>query len=454
VNLEAAEWPRRAFGGIERDPDGARYSRSRALAIPSVHTGVGERLAVIASFFLGMGALISMFRLPNPEGDPWAGSDQDPLTRGIWLALYLVMIYLVAPHWREVVDLMKRNIWIPVLMLLVLGSAAWSGDPGLTARRAVAIDLGALYGYYLAVRFSTAEVVRLLRIAIAVALLLSVAFIVFLPSYGIYQDLFRGSTWRGVFLHKNPLGRAAALGVLLALLPAQWYRRRAPVIALSGVALVLLIGSASTTALLAAALPCVIAVVVYAARRLGGQACFALAILASAGVLGTSAFGPGLPIGHLQQATLTALGKDRTLTDRTSVWRAVRPEIAQKPWLGYGVSGFWRGWDGPSAAVWALVPWHPVHSHNGYLDLALDLGLVGLCVFVAGLFVIVRQALRLVRRRSSLTCLWALLFLAFLLVESSAESVLVRPNSIWWILYVFTAAAIAKEAAGAEGHPA
>ena len=75
----------------------------------------------------------------------------------------------------------------------------------------------------------------------------------------------------------------------------------------------------------------------------------------------------------------------------------------------------------------------------------LDLGLIGAVVFSLGLLTMVRQVMSTARHGApSIEILWPLAFIAFLLVESVAESVLVRPNSGYWILYVFTAASAAR----------
>lgn len=410
-----------------------------------------ERALVAIAFFLGSGALISMFRLPDPEGDPWAGSAEDPLTQALWLALYAVMAFFLAPRWRDVLALMRRNAWIPALLIVVLLSTLWSPDPGLTLRRAVAITLGALYGYYLAIRFSMKQVLQLLAFALAGGLLLSVLFIVLLPSYGIYEDIFRGATWRGVFLHKQPLGRAAALGLIVFLALRLHRRHRIVTIGMASLAAFLVIGSASSTALLASALPAAVALAVPLCRRLGGQGSVGLLLVAAALVVGTLVLGRGLTASDLTNGTLSALGKDSTLTERTTVWNELESAVAEKPLLGYGVSGFWRGWEGAgSSEVWRQVAWRPVHAHNGYLDLVLELGFVGLVIFLLGLIVVMRQVLTFGTSGSNLRRLWPLLFLPFLLVESVAESVLVRPNSIYWILYVFTVAAVAQQSQHSE----
>jgi O-antigen ligase len=107
--------------------------------------------------------------------------------------------------------------------------------------------------------------------------------------------------------------------------------------------------------------------------------------------------------------------------------------------LGYGFGAFWGGSDQPGATVWALLPsWDPkpLTAHNGFLELALDLGLVGEMLFVGSLVVNVMLAIGLARRDRTMLGVLAPIFFAFLLLTSLPEGPLVMQNTFLWIVYV------------------
>jgi O-antigen ligase len=77
------------------------------------------------------------------------------------------------------------------------------------------------------------------------------------------------------------------------------------------------------------------------------------------------------------RAVVGAIMPDATFTGRTEIWKFAIDHVAQRPITGYGFATFW-GTDqvvyGMSGATWANTA---AHAHNGYLDLALTIGIPG-----------------------------------------------------------------------------
>jgi O-antigen ligase len=71
------------------------------------------------------------------------------------------------------------------------------------------------------------------------------------------------------------------------------------------------------------------------------------------------------------------VGRDSTLTGRTALWDELVP-LAVNPWTGAGYGSFWLG--ERLEAIWRINWWHPLQAHNGYIEIFLDLGWVGLAL--------------------------------------------------------------------------
>jgi O-antigen ligase len=81
---------------------------------------------------------------------------------------------------------------------------------------------------------------------------------------------------------------------------------------------------------------------------------------------------------------IEAMGRDSTLTGRTEIWK-VALGFAQNPWIGAGYDSFWLGsrLDGVARALHVSVL---NQSHNGYIEVYLSLGWIGVAL-LAGLIV-------------------------------------------------------------------
>lgn len=72
-----------------------------------------------------------------------------------------------------------------------------------------------------------------------------------------------------------------------------------------------------------------------------------------------------------------AVGRDPTLTDRTFIWKLLL-SMNTNPLIGTGYEGFWMG----SRLEWFSQKYgaNLNEAHNGYLEVYLNLGLIGLCL--------------------------------------------------------------------------
>lgn len=378
-----------------------------------------------------MGALLPLWR--EVSGNPIDPYEGDTLTRFLLLLGYAVVLVLLLREpaflWRGLIK--GGPIWL--LLLWAFLSIAWSTTPELTFRKTVAVLLTSLYGVYLAFRFTPESFLRLLGTTLLLILSLSLAFVFLLPEWGVMGYPHEGA-WRGIFVHKNTLGRFAALSVLvfLALIMAPGRKR---MMWLTGLFLstVILVGAHSATSLVLAAAIVLVALGLWITSPY--QRLWPVLLLLGI-VLGG---GWGMILSMNYEVFLEALGKDATLTGRIPLWLTLIPFIQERTWTGYGFGGFWLGWEGPSAYVWSLVGWNPPHAHNGYLDVWLDLGLVGLLL---GLWLLLRLILASVQRYVaegfSSRALFQVGVVTFLIIYNFAESNFLRANNLYWLLLVWS----------------
>lgn len=142
---------------------------------------------------------------------------------------------------------------------------------------------------------------------------------------------------------------------------------------------------------------------------------------------------------------LDLLGRDSTLTDRTGLWAAIFT-IGFNPILGAGYESFWLG---PRLEkLWSIYWWRPTQAHNGYIELYINLGMVGIALLIAVLGRGYSQAISAVRRRE----IWGGLVLACIVVAvpyNFTEATFRMQNLPWiFLLLTVSAAPVLKESGG------
>ena len=169
----------------------------------------------------------AIFPLLRKEAEVEVDATQgDPTTQIILGVIYLVACLLLV--YRRQLKLLLKDPYLVAVVGLCVMSAAWSVDPAVTMRRSAAFVGTTLFGVYLASRFTFSQQLKILAGTLGFAALLSIAFAVAAPRYGIMVGEHAGD-WRGIYDHKNILGLMMVLSAMSFLLVAISNRKRAMV---------------------------------------------------------------------------------------------------------------------------------------------------------------------------------------------------------------------------------
>ena len=329
------------------------------------------------------------------------------------VSAYIPMVFFLLMRFDRSARLILPQLWLSAFLLWVLASAAWSVDPLVTIKRAVVVCVASLFGIYFGNQFTRREQVTIVALALGITAVSTVLCGVLLPQHAIAADATSGGAWKGVFEHKNALGKFMVL--MCACCMWLWSSKQAKrpiLLALFIVGTALLLLSRSATSILTLILLLLLFPLFSVARRLPS------AFLPAA--LAISVCFPAIAVFLVNNntATLGLLVRDPTLTGRIPMWSIAFKSISMRPWLGYGFEAFWNGLQGPSAAIWEAVGWHPNQAHNGFLQIWLDLGLIGVILFCLVLYSACSRAILEFRQDTRHESLWPLLVLScFLLLN-------------------------------------
>lgn len=103
--------------------------------------------------------------------------------------------------------------------------------------------------------------------------------------------------------------------------------------------------------------------------------------------------------------------------------------------LGYGYAAFWSTHGGLADYTELFLGFRPFYAHDGFLDLALDVGLVGVLLFLAALAIgFVRASAAAVRIRHAVS-VWPLVIMATFVAANVAESSIAQYNQLYWVVF-------------------
>jgi exopolysaccharide production protein ExoQ len=280
------------------------------------------------------------------------------LVGAVWIALF-----------ARIDRVLAGRAMLLLLMATVYSSAVYSENAGLTIKRAIILTAGMLL---LAAVIECCDdprqaMLRFVTLVSGAAAWVSIIASKVLPAASWSIEERPGLA--GVTGHPNQLGTIMAIGLIMAAglqsrTLGQWCLHR---LAQAGCVIGLLMSQSMTS--LAFALVGIVAYVVLRASP-GRRTALALVVIPVAmalAVVGTK---------QLKQAGLSAAGRDATLSGRTELWAVVWQQVYERPLLGSGYGAFWREGRGREL----VHTWNPRQSHQAYVDLMLDLGVVGLAL--------------------------------------------------------------------------
>ena len=363
--------------------------------------GEGFSAAVWIPFFwmlfAGSRFASQWWNLAPPESISIEGyGEGSPIDRIVFLVLISAGLWVLFRRRLDLTGLVSQNPWLFLFFLFAATSLVWSDDPGLSFKRLVKGVGNLVMALVLLTERRPYEALgAVLRRLAYVLIPLSVLFIRYYPELGRGYHMGK-AMYTGVAFQKNTLGLLCMLIAMyfawLLLLPRRTfpresYRPHALTLCLVLPMLFYLIYVARSATAQALALTVVglflIARIPHFVRRPNQF----LACVAVFGILYLAldyAF-------SLQENLIRMLGRDPDLTDRRPLWDMLLAMVPNQ-WLGAGYETFWSG--ERMRQIWESLGISVVQAHNGYIDLYLSLGLIGVAILGAAIATGVLQVQR------------------------------------------------------------
>lgn len=361
---------------------------------------------------------------------------------GFYSIIFCIIVsrlrYTLRNYIRVLADIFVKAPFFSLFLLLATLSVFWSNDISLTLKTVLVLLEVTVFAIYFGKQYSWTELYRFWR---WVNIILSIICIF----YAVKENQ---SDWHGVLGHKNQfsffMAQTAVLWLMHAFYAPKQRRRSLAFVVISFIGLIN--GNSGASKVLTVVLLSLWGYFGFV-KKLKVQWAFVSVILFMIVSICVSI----VVTENLKFIVVDTLNKDMTLTGRTDFWPLIVDRINQRPILGYGLSGFWQPWRGAGdpggGIIVAKTQFQPAHSHNGFLDLGLELGWLGVALFACSFFNNVAKSVVYLGKTHLPEAGLPLLLLTYTLMTNLTETGLVGITSIWF-WYVVTTVRLTLDTSG------
>jgi exopolysaccharide production protein ExoQ len=358
----------------------------------------------------------------------------------LWFFLVLVMIYSLMRN-NQITDYLlawRRNWFIVLFLLLAFVSVFWSVNPIVTMFRFWEVALATLIGVYIGTRYHPIQLMEFLFWFGAILLIVSVAMVFAAPKAGtMYWPPFDGA-WRGLFWHRNHLGSITALLSVVflgrAFLASEQKNGRGILdLFFYLLSLVVLFFTKSATGYILLISLNFLVICVWLWLKVYPR----LRVWHYSSILGVFSLGLLLILSNLD-VVFGLFHRNTTLTGRVGLWNYLLNDIVpQRLWWGHGFGAVWT-LDAFREDVRQHVGWasDPLIADNGFLDILLHVGVVGLVIFVIILIILVVQSIRYAISNKRLPDFFPMLLVCYVLIANIPFSLIAETEVFIWLLMI------------------
>ncbi len=352
----------------------------------------------------------------------------------ILLFMWLIQRYIQSP--RVMFKALLRSSMPLIFVCWMIASASWTLDPTASFNRSLRIFIIVLFAIYIIERYDHDSLIKMLTIISAIAIVTSIASVIVIPNYAYSGLVGYESAWRGATMHKNSLGALMTVVFLFgyySLFTKRKIQSLSVFVILGSLALIVM--SQSATSVLVIILTCALIVGAGIINSFHIQSEKIFILIMFVGLIIINYF-----IFTQIDGLFLLLGRDASFTGRADVWNSVSDLISQRPMLGHGY-GFWAIESLHRDDVWAEVGWAAPTAHNTFLDIRLQLGLVGVAIAACLFAIMLCRSVRLIMLNVPPAALiWPLIFFTTLL-RGFSETYLVDMGGtgLFWCTLAFAA---------------
>lgn len=336
----------------------------------------------------------------------------------------LLSLVVISKKRRIIFRIFEKNILVFLIISFCFMSTIYSKNSQMTINQSIAILLLSLGTLNLCILYNEENILRIICFYICLSIISSV--ILFIISPNSTMTIAHGETlgFKGVFGHKNVLGRTMLIGSIII---DYYYRRfdKSMYKYVKYACYIMAVMSKSATVIIL-----LITYICYKyCKKLFRYNIYKtinfLVIILFIVLVSFNEYFIGSSIESIFYKTT---GKTLQFTGRIPIWNFMIRSWKLRPITGYGYGGFWEDNQFIHDMLLTTQTSIPIMgSHNGYFDLLVSMGLVG--------FILVSLILIKIYRENFYKNDYSTCIISMILICNLFDNVLLS-NSLFWLLIV------------------
>ena len=367
------------------------------------------------------------------------------IDRSVLSILIVLTLFILSRRNLEWSYIIRDNRCLIILYLYLGFSILWSDFPYVSMKRWFRLfGIIPMALLVMSERSPLLSLESVFRRCAYVLIPISLLLIKYFPYFGVEYAPWSGEKmWVGVTTQKNNLGMLCGLSAFLIIWTfyREWragtlFKNKSQAFADGLVLLIALYllkgysGNYSATAIGFLIVGIASLLFLYRMKNYSRQMAHLIVIIVALGLLCLTTVDSMVPF------VTSIFNRNPSFTGRTDIWNAVLDVASRKPLFGVGYGGYWGLQD---EEIFSTVGVREAHS--GYLDVYLEVGIVGVILLLAFLMAHFRRALRELNHAYDWG-LFGICVLMMTLAHNFTESNFLRTSSYFWNVTVFLTIAL------------
>jgi O-antigen ligase len=349
-----------------------------------------------------------------------------------WIFLLSISVFVWRKLYKNRIKTLNLHIYLLIAYIsLEVLSAVWSAVPLISLRRSIQQTI-ILFCILTPFLLGIDKNQILFKVCAILAFIVLIN-IVLIPLFGIPSFGYNGT-----FPQKNLLGQISTIAFFLCVYAAIQTigKNRVFFIFSAALAILLVVISRSKTSLALLMIVPFISYVFITIAHVKNPLTRSVLILINITVI-FSIISASILVPFDIYDISNLLFHDRTFTGRTRIWEFAGYYINQAPIIGYGYGSFW-GIGSATKAIGEGFIGGLLQAHDGYVDIILETGYLGLTIASLFLLALLRQIVSIPKNDKWLAIL-LLSCVIFILLNNTMESSLFRSYVPLWVTLLLSA---------------